>query len=296
MPAAQDGDAQESGEEAGQHAFEFMDSVRSVGPTGSGEGGAGRRDALQEQALAEHEHESEAPSVGAPDRRHVISPLVARLSAQYGIDLSTLQGTGTGGRITSKDLLDAVSRMTAGTREEEADEPEAAEAAAEASPVIPAQAGIQGARAAHEEEAGSVEGMEAVAEPEAEPVTAAARTRKWQKTSRKKRRTSLCSRRTSRKHWTLLRKRRQRLRKPRLSRQAPSFPHRRGSRVRGQRTRRTWGQWRAWKHQRKPSRTRNTSPLRGEVALKARVRVNQCGNRKSPRWLNLKRQHPKTPP
>ena len=171
MPAAQDGDAQESGEEAGQHAFEFMDSVRSVGPTGSGEGGAGRRDALQEQALAEHEHESAAPSVGAPDRRHVISPLVARLSAQYGIDLSTLQGTGTGGRITSKDLLDAVSRMTAGTQETEADEPEAAEAAAEASPVIPAQAGIQGARAAHEEEAGSVEGLEAVAEPEAEEVT-----------------------------------------------------------------------------------------------------------------------------
>ena len=123
MPAAQDGDAQESGEEAGQHAFEFMDSVRSVGPTGSGEGGAGRRDALQEQALAEHEHESAAPSAGAPDRRHVISPLVARLSAQYGIDLSTLQGTGTGGRITSKDLLDAVSRMTAGTQEAEADEP-----------------------------------------------------------------------------------------------------------------------------------------------------------------------------
>ena len=156
MPAAQDGDAQESGEEAGQHAFEFMDSVRSVGPTGSGEGGAGRRDALQEQALAEHEHESAAPSAGAPDRRHVISPLVARLSAQYGIDLSTLQGTGTGGRITSKDLLDAVSRMTAG-------------------PVIPAQAGILGgqatrAGAAHEEEAGSVEGLEAVAEPEAEEV------------------------------------------------------------------------------------------------------------------------------
>ena len=130
MPAAHGADPQESGqgEEAGQHTFEFMDSVRSVGPTGSGERGEGRPDALQEQALAEHEHEehgaheSEAQSVAEPDRSHVISPLVARLSAQYGIDLSTVRGTGTGGRITSKDLLEAVSRMTSGVQEAEATE------------------------------------------------------------------------------------------------------------------------------------------------------------------------------
>ena len=109
-----------------QHAFEFMDSVRSVGPTGSGEGGEGRPDALQDEALAEHAedgaHESAAESVAEPDRSHVISPLVARLSAQYGIDLSTLRGTGTGGRITSKDLLEAVNRMTSGAQEAEAGE------------------------------------------------------------------------------------------------------------------------------------------------------------------------------
>ena len=35
--------------------FEFMDSVRSVGPTGSGEGGEGRRDALQESMQPEHQ-------------------------------------------------------------------------------------------------------------------------------------------------------------------------------------------------------------------------------------------------
>ena len=203
MPASHDAAPQEGeqGEEAEQHAFEFMDSVRSVGPTGSGEGGEGRRDALQEQALAEHEeegaHESEAQSAAESDRRHVISPLVARLSAQYGIDLSTLRGTGTGGRITSKDLLEAVNRLTAGPQEAEAEAPEEAEVEVEApeeageeaaveevgeveaeaapeeaeaeaetgSPVIPAQAGIQGARAAHEEEAGLVEGMEAADQP-----------------------------------------------------------------------------------------------------------------------------------
>ncbi len=194
MPAAHGADPQEGGqgEEAGQHAFEFMDSVRSVGPTGSGERGEGRPDALQEQALAEREHETPAPSVAAPDRSHVISPLVARLSAQYGIDLSTVRGTGTGGRITSKDLLEAVSRMTSGAQEEEAGEhlslegrgraesagegepeepeaavepapeevaeeaaPEAPEAEAEAeaaSPVIPAQAEAEAEAEVTEEE------------------------------------------------------------------------------------------------------------------------------------------------
>ncbi len=146
MPAAYDADSPEGEheEEAAQPAFEFMDSVRSVGPTGSGEGGEGRRDALQEQAVAEHEedgpHESEASSAAGPDRRHVISPLVARLSAQYGIDLSTLQGTGTGGRITSKDLLEAVNRLSAPAQEEVIQEVEEAEAGPEsASPATPAQ-------------------------------------------------------------------------------------------------------------------------------------------------------------
>ena len=95
-----------------------MDSVRSVGPTGSGEHGEGRPDALQDAHVQiESAHEPAAPSVTEPDRSHVISPLVARLSAQYGIDLSTIEGTGTGGRITSKDLLEAVSRMTSQTEE-----------------------------------------------------------------------------------------------------------------------------------------------------------------------------------
>ena len=128
MPAARGGDVGESAqsEEAAQPAFEFMDSVRSVGPTGSGEHGEGRLDALQEEAHAGAEHESAAPSVAEPDRRYVISPLVARLSAQYGIDLSTLQGTGIGGRITSKDLLEAVNRLTAGAQAESTEEETAA--------------------------------------------------------------------------------------------------------------------------------------------------------------------------
>ena len=181
-------------EEAAQPAFEFMDSVRSVGPTGSGEHGEGRPDALQDAHVhIESAHEPAAPSVAEPDRSYVISPLVARLSAQYGIDLSTIEGTGTGGRITSKDLLEAVSRMTSQTEEASAEEEPAAgevqavapeKAAEEAAPeddaesaspvipapppVVPAEAGtsqpVGSAWAAHEETA------EPAQEAEAEPV------------------------------------------------------------------------------------------------------------------------------
>ena len=181
MPAAHSPDAAESGqgEEGAQPAFEFMDSVRSVGPTGSGERGEGRPDALQEETIAEHAHEiaheDAAPSVAGPDRSHVISPLVARLSAQYGIDLSTLQGTGTGGRITSKDLLEAVNRLTARAQEESAEE--------EAAPEEPAEAQVETA-AVEEDAAEGASGEEAAeaaeeiaeGEPVAEGVSAGVET------------------------------------------------------------------------------------------------------------------------
>ena len=133
MPAAQDASAESAvdGESAGDesaepegedategregapsasgHPFEFVGSVRSVGPTGSGERGEGRPDAAQDASAAPREESSPPHAAAEPDRRHVVSPLVARLSAQYGIDLSTVRGTGIGGRVTSQDLLNAVS-------------------------------------------------------------------------------------------------------------------------------------------------------------------------------------------
>ena len=211
---------------AAEHPFEFVGSVRSVGPTGSGERGEGRPDAAQDaaiaagtesvaqesaaasatepgaqeeaiaaeaaepeaqeavaaeavepeaqEAVAAEAAEPEAQEAGAsvatesvaqeaadeaaateptaqeevaapiapiaeavapradaePDRRHVVSPLVARLSAQYGIDLSTVRGTGTGGRVTSQDLLNAVSAAEAQREAAEASASEQAEAAA----------------------------------------------------------------------------------------------------------------------------------------------------------------------
>ena len=53
-----------------------------------------------------------AASAPLPDRgprSQILSPLVRRLAEEYGLDLSTLVGTGTGGRITKQDVMAAVA-------------------------------------------------------------------------------------------------------------------------------------------------------------------------------------------
>ena len=40
-----------------------------------------------------------------PDRSHVISPVVQRIAAEHGVDVSKVKGTGVGGRVRKKDLL-----------------------------------------------------------------------------------------------------------------------------------------------------------------------------------------------
>nr|MDP9341067.1 E3 binding domain-containing protein [Actinomycetota bacterium] len=46
----------------------------------------------------------EAPSAGGP-RSHILSPLVRKLAEEHDLDLAQVQGTGTGGRITKRDVL-----------------------------------------------------------------------------------------------------------------------------------------------------------------------------------------------
>ncbi len=92
----------------------------------------------QDAAVATATAPAPPRAAAEPDRRHVVSPLVARLSAQYGIDLSTVRGTGTGGRVTSQDLLNAVSAAEARRAAEEAaasEEAESVAAAATPSPI-----------------------------------------------------------------------------------------------------------------------------------------------------------------
>jgi pyruvate dehydrogenase E2 component (dihydrolipoamide acetyltransferase) len=52
-----------------------------------------------------------APGAEPPDRgprSRILSPLVRRLAEEHGLDLSSIQGTGTGGRITKSDVTAAI--------------------------------------------------------------------------------------------------------------------------------------------------------------------------------------------
>ena len=97
---------------------EFLESVRSVGPTGSGEGGLGRPDADVDVASdaapvraarpgGEAGEALEVPTPkldGADGEGRGLSPLVRRLVAQHGVDIAQVVGTGRGGRITKDDV------------------------------------------------------------------------------------------------------------------------------------------------------------------------------------------------
>ena len=96
------------------------------------------------QAEAEPEPEEEpepekqeepAPAAEKPDRSEpstYVTPLVRKMAAQHDVDLSSISGTGVGGRIRKQDVLDAAKG-----KEQPAEEaaPAAAPAAAEPSPL-----------------------------------------------------------------------------------------------------------------------------------------------------------------
>jgi 2-oxoglutarate dehydrogenase E2 component (dihydrolipoamide succinyltransferase) len=46
-----------------------------------------------------------APADGKAAERTFVSPVVARIAAEHGVDVSQVSGTGTGGRVTKKDIL-----------------------------------------------------------------------------------------------------------------------------------------------------------------------------------------------
>ncbi|MCI0521751.1 MAG: E3 binding domain-containing protein, partial [Chloroflexi bacterium] len=68
-------------------------------PAGEGQGGA--QAAAQPATPAQQEA---APAGRAGRELGFISPLVARIAAEHGVDLSRVRGTGQGGRITKKDV------------------------------------------------------------------------------------------------------------------------------------------------------------------------------------------------
>ena len=78
--------------------------------------------------------QAERPAAGRPaavDRSHVISPVVRRVAAEHGVDLSQVSGTGVGGRIRKKDVLAHVKAHDRPLHTESPYRPEAKPAAGE---------------------------------------------------------------------------------------------------------------------------------------------------------------------
>jgi len=73
------------------------------------------------------------PSNGGQDGKSFVSPVVARIAAEHGVDVSSVPGTGRGGRVTKKDILDFVE-SGAQAAPAEAPEPAPAEVPAAATP------------------------------------------------------------------------------------------------------------------------------------------------------------------
>jgi 2-oxoglutarate dehydrogenase E2 component (dihydrolipoamide succinyltransferase) len=91
---------------------------------------------------------AQSTSVAMPDRgprSQILSPLVRRLAAEHGVDLSRVEGTGTGGRITRSDVMSFVSSGAAAATPAQPAARQAATAPAAAvpaatAPTIPASA------------------------------------------------------------------------------------------------------------------------------------------------------------
>jgi 2-oxoglutarate dehydrogenase E2 component (dihydrolipoamide succinyltransferase) len=118
-------------------------AVPSVGP--SSDGGSHAPAAADATAREDRDRagraEPSSPSAGiggADDRRRThSSPVVRRLAAEHGIDLSRVHGTGTSGRVTTQDIDAYLARRDRG---ETADGPAASPSAPPEAPAEPAPA------------------------------------------------------------------------------------------------------------------------------------------------------------
>ncbi len=98
---------------------------------------------------------AQAAAPGSPDggsgdlpdrgpRSRILSPLVRRLADEHGLDLSRIEGSGTGGRITKKDVLAAIDGGGAGAAPATAEVPAAAPAPAPAAAMAAAPQAVAG--------------------------------------------------------------------------------------------------------------------------------------------------------
>ena len=75
---------------------------------------------------------------GAGDGKTFVSPVVAKIASEHGVDPSQVQGTGRGGRVTKKDILGYLESGAATAPAAPAAAPAPAAPAAPAAPVVPA--------------------------------------------------------------------------------------------------------------------------------------------------------------
>jgi pyruvate dehydrogenase E2 component (dihydrolipoamide acetyltransferase) len=80
---------------------------------------------------------AEAPAPAHGDGKSFVSPVVARIAGEHGVDISQIQGTGRGGRVTKKDILGFIEG--GGAAAAPAAAPPEAPPAAEPAPAAPAR-------------------------------------------------------------------------------------------------------------------------------------------------------------
>jgi pyruvate dehydrogenase E2 component (dihydrolipoamide acetyltransferase) len=79
-----------------------------------------------------------APAAPSGNGKAFVSPVVARIASEHGVDPSQVPGTGSGGRVTKKDILAFVESGGATQQEPAQAQPAEAPAPAEAQPTAPA--------------------------------------------------------------------------------------------------------------------------------------------------------------
>ena len=102
----------ETGEETEEAAQDAGEEKEEKAPEASASENASREESAEQEKAAA----ADAPEATSPGQGYV-TPLVRRLAHQNDVDLSTVRGTGVGGRIRKQDVLAAALAQQAGSAE-----------------------------------------------------------------------------------------------------------------------------------------------------------------------------------
>jgi pyruvate dehydrogenase E2 component (dihydrolipoamide acetyltransferase) len=116
------------------------EAAQEAGAAPSAEGDDAAAEAAKPKPLpAEPEKPSAEPAGDGRREGKFVSPVVARIAAEHDVDITRVEGTGRGGRVTKKDILAFIeSGAQAPAPEAEPAAPEAARAEPAAAPTAPA--------------------------------------------------------------------------------------------------------------------------------------------------------------